>query len=146
VVRASRFVAVLLVCGCTDGGRGGTIVSTRGAGLAAPAVAWTSTEFLGRPTDSSVALQAIAGGAVDAYVEYGTSAGSYPSRTTTGTFSDGFVQIVVSPLAADTAYVYRLRYRAGGSTGAFAAGSEHHFHTQRARGQTFSFAIQADSH
>lgn len=144
--RSAWLAAVLIVAGCSSGRRGGASVSAASGALSAAGVAWTSTEFLGRPTDSSVTLQAIAAQAVDAYVEYGTSAGSYPSRTVTTTFADGFVQILVAPLLADTAYVYRLRYRAGGSTDAFTAGGEHRFHTQRARGQTFSFAVQADSH
>jgi hypothetical protein len=131
---------------CFGGGRSQPLVSTRTGALTAAAVSWTSTEFLGRPTDTSVTLQAIAGQAVDAYVEYGTSSGSYPSTTSTATYADGSVQIVIGSLAPDTAYVYRLLSRVSGSGGDFTAGSEHHFHTQRAPGQTFSFAVQADSH
>ena len=148
-MRQSSFVSVVSVClvfGCTGGGRVETTVVTGRGALTSTAVSWTSTEFLGRPTDTSVTLEAIAGQAVEAYVDYGTTTGSYPSATSAATFSDGFVRIVVGSLTPDTAYVYRLRSRAAGSTDDFAAGAEHSFHTQRAVGQTFSFAVQADSH
>jgi Calcineurin-like phosphoesterase len=144
-VRVVCLLAMLGAAGCTDGGR--ALVSTSQSAVSgAAAVTWTSTELLGRPTDSSVTLQAIAAQPVEAYVEVGTSSGSYPSATSPATFSDGFVRIVVGSLSPDTAYVYRLRSRAAGATDAFAPGTEHHFHTQRARGQAFSFAVQADSH
>ena len=56
------------------------------------------------------------------------------------------MEILVASLSPDTGYVYRLRSRVAGSTDAFAAGTEHSFHTQRPRGETYSFAVQADSH
>jgi hypothetical protein len=131
------------------GAGGGTDVPVYVAAVSAVSsntVSWTSTEFLGRPTASSITLKAIAAAGVEAYVQYGTTSGSYPSSTSPATFSDGFVEILVGSLAPDTHYVYQLLSRPAGSTGAFVAGSEHSFHTQRARGQTFTFAIQADSH
>ena len=139
-------VRVEVLVGCTGGERGGENAVTERSPFLSAGVSWTSTEFLGRPTASSVTLQAIAGQYVEAYVEYGTSPGTYPTMTNQATFSDGFVRILIGALAPDTAYVYRLRYRAGGSSDAFTAGDEHGFHTRRARGETFNFAVQADSH
>jgi MYXO-CTERM domain-containing protein len=137
---------LLAVVGCRPGGGGAPRVTVARAAVTATSVSWTATEILGRPTDSSVTLKAVAAAAVEAYVEYGTSSGSYPAATTSATFSDGFVEILVASLSPDTGYVYRLRSRVAGSTGAFAAGTQHSFHTQRPRGESYSFAVQADSH
>jgi hypothetical protein len=116
------------------------------APLTAADVPWTASEMLGRPTDHAVTVQALAGVPVEAYVEYGTVPGSYAGQTATASFASGAVQIVIGGLAANTGYVYRLRYRPTGSTDDFLAGDEHAFHTQRSRADTFSFALQADSH
>mgnify|MGYP003335724074 CR=1 FL=1 len=53
--------------------------------------------------------------------------------------------LVASGLSADTAYRYRVRYRSPG-VGAWLARPEHGFRTQRPRGSTFVFDIQADPH
>ena len=42
--------------------------------------------------------------------------------------------------------MYRLRYRAAGTTDPFAARPEYSLHTQRTKGAPFQFAIQSDSH
>ncbi|HSY38223.1 MAG TPA: metallophosphoesterase [Polyangia bacterium] len=122
-----------------------TTITTRAAS-SAPAVSWISTEFLGRPTDQSVTVKAIARQSLDAYVEYGTTAGNYTGGTSPASFSDGSVEVTVGGLAPDARYHYRLRFRPTGSSSAFAAGGDHTFHTQRARGSAFTFAVQADSH
>lgn len=53
-------------------------------------------------------------------------------------------------LSPDTAYVYRVRSRRGpggdGKPGEFVPTEDFTFHTPRASGRSFSFAIQADSH
>ena len=137
---------IVVAVGCEGSDvRAPATVATR-AGLSPMSISWISTEFLGRPTDQSVTVKAIASHRVDAYVEYGTAAGDYTGRTSTGSFSDGLVEVVVGGLASDTGYHYRLRSRPTGSSSTFAAGSDHTFHTQRARGSAFTFAVQADSH
>ena len=137
---------VLVVVGCEGSDvRAPATVTTRAA-LSATSGSWVSTELLGRPTDQSVTVKAIASQGLDAYVEYGTVAGNYTAQTSTGSFLNGFVELVVGGLAPDTRYHYRLRSRPRGSAGAFLAGGDHTFHTQRARGSPFTFAVQADSH
>jgi hypothetical protein len=117
-----------------------------GAAVAvATAPSLSASELLGRATDHSVMLKATFDQSVNAYVEYGSSSGSYSQQTSTAAFSDGMVQIVVSGLATDSLYYYRLRYR-NGTTGAFSAGTEHTFRTQRSRASTFTFDVQSDSH
>jgi hypothetical protein len=137
---------VVAVAGCEGSDvRARATVTTRAA-LSATAVSWISTELLGRPTDQSVTVKAIAREGVEAYVEYGTTAGTYRGQTGSASFSDGIVEVVVGGLAPDTGYHYRLRSRPRGASGAFQAGGDHTFHTQRARGSAFTFAVQADSH
>jgi hypothetical protein len=119
------------------------LVGVTAAAAATPSV--VSSELLGRATDHSVTLKTSFDQSVNAYVEYGTSSGSYSQQTSTTNFADGMVEIVVSGLDTNSLYYYRLRYRAG-TTGAFSAGSEHTFRTQRSRSSTFTFDIQSDSH
>ena len=54
--------------------------------------------------------------------------------------------MVFPDIVVDTKYYYRTRYRVNGTAGSFLAGTEHSFHTQRAPGNAFTFAIEADPH
>lgn len=106
----------------------------------------TATEILGRPTATSVTLNAVGDETLEAWVEYGTAPGVYSGGTPVGTFPVGVpIEIAVGGLLPDTRYWYRLRYRVPGAP-VFDAQGEHSFHTQRAAGRPFTFAIQADSH
>lgn len=109
----------------------------------APAV----TEILGRPTESSVTVNARADAALELYFEYDASPGEYNSRTTAATAAAGVpVEQLLDGLLPNTRYYYRMRYRGAASADAFTAGTEHSFHTQRAPGSTYTFCIQGDSH
>jgi hypothetical protein len=55
--------------------------------VTAPDVPWIAGELLGRPTDHSVTVNAIAGQAVQAYFEYGTAPGVYDGQTPATTFA-----------------------------------------------------------
>jgi hypothetical protein len=107
---------------------------------------FVASELVGRPTDHSVTINAMAGQGLEAYVEYGTAAGEYTGNTAAADYADGIIETVADGLAADTRYYYRLRYRPSTSTAPFLAGSEHTFQTQRPAGSTFTFAVQSDSH
>jgi hypothetical protein len=128
----------------------GPVPSATGAYGAVPAraaaVTFTASELLGRPTASSVALNVVPAQAIDAYVQYGTSAAKYTARTPAVSTAAGVPLVTtVSGLKANTKYFYRLRYRAQGS-GAYLARPRQSFVTQRAKGASFSFAVQADPH
>jgi hypothetical protein len=145
--------APLFACAMGDGAREGSGRAEPAARARADlaraqpaAVAFVANELVGRPTDRSVVLKAVADQSAEAYVEYGKSAGSYPSSTSPATFADGLIEITLGGLDPDTRYHYRLRHRSSGSSDAFAAGAEHGFRTQRARASTFTFAVQSDSH
>ena len=103
-------------------------------------------ELLGRPTDESVTVNAFSLMTLDAYFEYGTDPNAYDSQTTVQTYVGGSpMEAVLDELLADTRYYYRLRYRTPGQL-LFAAGPQGTFHTQRAPGSAFTFAIQSDAH
>jgi uncharacterized protein (TIGR03437 family) len=115
----------------------------------APAI----TVILGQPTDRSITVNARAETALEIYFEYGVKSSVYtaqtkPSAAAPDPFANGFFvsQSVLSGLLPDTQYYYRMQYRAPGSTGAFTAGDEYSFHTQRPPGSTFVFCVQGDSH
>jgi hypothetical protein len=111
-----------------------------------PEVTWQGHEMLGRPTDHSVTVKAIADRAVEAYVEVGAAAGSYSASTTSATFTNGIIEVLLDGLSANSQYHYRLRYRAAGSPADFLTGTDHTFMTQRGKTSSFKFAIQSDSH
>ena len=102
--------------------------------------------LLGRPTDHSVALSVLATQGLEIVVDYGTQTGVYPGSSPVTTLAAGAPSVVtLDSLQADSAYVYRIRYRDPG-TSSFAAAPEAGFVTQRASGRTFIFAIEADPH
>jgi uncharacterized membrane protein YgcG len=107
---------------------------------------WGMTQVLGRPTDRSITLSVLGPSSIEAYVEYGTRPGEYRAKTDAATATPGVpLDFGIGGLQPDTRYYYRLRERQPGA-GAFREGPEWSFHTQRAAGRTFTFALQGDSH
>lgn len=149
--KASFSILAFMAAGCAvespDATSDGSSLSgmTHSA-LSTADVDFTGGEILGRPTDRSVALKAIANLGVEIYLEFGTSPGQYTGTTTPTSFGDGLVDATIGGLNSNTRYYYRMRYRLSGTSGAFVPRGEHSFQTQRARGSSYSFAIQSDSH
>lgn len=103
---------------------------------------------LGRPTDRSVTVNALFTADHDSvYVEYGEQAGAYSKQTApkAGIRANVPYQETLSDLAANTRYVYRIRYRKAAG-GEYLASAEHRFQTQRPPGNRFTFTMVADSH
>ena len=101
---------------------------------------------LGRITDRSVTVSTLAHEMLEGFYEYGTAPGRYGHRTGLTSFAAGKpVESLLDNLQPNTAYFYRLQFRKPGSL-AFQTRSECRFHTQRASGSSFTFAIQGDSH
>ena len=101
---------------------------------------------LGRVSDSSVTVSALARDPMEGYFEYGPTPGRYSRRSGLVALPDGMpVEVTFDNLQPDTAYFYRLQWRKPGEL-AFHARPECRFHTQRAPGRTFTFGIQGDSH
>jgi len=119
-----------------------------GSGVLADAtpITFSGEELLGRPTDNSITINIVPDDNIDVYYEYGTSPGVYGTSTPILLATGGEPhEIVISGLAPNTRYYYRMLYQQPGETG-WIIRDEHTFHTQRIPGSTFTFTIIADSH
>ena len=106
---------------------------------------WLSL-VLGRVTDKSVTVSAVAKEDIEGFFEYGTAKGKYFNKTALMKFTANQpVEVSLQNLNPDTQYFYRLQFRRAGEKD-FTPRPENQFHTQRAAGSTFTFAIQGDSH
>ncbi|MBK7879857.1 MAG: metallophosphoesterase [Saprospiraceae bacterium] len=104
------------------------------------------SELLGRPTNNSITMQAFFDNPVEACLQYGTQSGVYGNQTNWfRANSNEPVEIIISNLAANTKYYYRMCYRSPDSINSIFR-PEYCFHTQRDPMSTFSFVIQADPH
>ncbi|MEI8205592.1 MAG: metallophosphoesterase [Kiritimatiellales bacterium] len=98
------------------------------------------SELLAFPTDSSVQIHLIPQQDMTLAVRYGTQADRLDQQTDSQNIHAGESHIVrLENLKPDAEYFYRLEWN--GTEGAV-----HRFHTARAAGETFCFAVQADSH
>jgi hypothetical protein len=108
-------------------------------------ITFAGEELLARPTDTSITINIVPDETIEYYYEYGTAPGVYSAQTATATATaDQPHQVVINGLDPNTRYYYRMQYRTGGDP--WVARPEHSFHTQRARGSTFTFTIISDSH
>lgn len=108
--------------------------------------AQTFNEMLGRPTDNSITASVLFDSQVDTYIEYGVTSGNYTATTAVVSSATGLPVVTkIGGLTAETRYYYRTRYRKTG-TSTFLAGAEHNFITQRKKGSSFVFSIEADPH
>jgi len=104
------------------------------------------SQVLGRPTDRSVTLSLLSATAGDAYVEWKQASDTNPKRSTVVSMPPGQpVEIEIDGLKPDAQVRYRLFTKAAGQP-TFEPGAEGGFHTQRAPGSPFTFALQGDSH
>ena len=101
---------------------------------------------LGRASDRSVTVSALAKEAMEAYLEFGTAAGGSAGKTGILALpAEKPAELILDGLQPNAEYFYRLHFRRPGGT-AFNTKADCRFHTQRAPGSTFSFAVQGDSH
>ena len=104
-------------------------------------------EFLGRITDMSVTVNLYSLVETDTYIEYGTTPGVYTDTTPEhlNQPAEQAIEIILDNLTPDTQFYYRLVYKKTDEEN-YEYGQEHTFHTQRLRGSSFVFAINADEH
>ena len=137
--------------GASDSNGATTNYPTGGAGGALSftvtnAPSFTYDVLLGRPTDSSIAVSVMSTTNLQVYCQYGTQSGNYTVQTVATNINANTPAIItLASLLANTLYFYRLHYALTGATN-YSAGTERTFHTQRARGSTFTFDIEADPH
>jgi len=116
--------------------------------LIGPKFAMGQTEniILGRPTDTSITASILFSQPVVFYVEYGTQKGTYLHSTKTfNNVANTPNEIDLNNLFPNTQYFYRVQYHLTSSSN-FIASREYGFHTQRAKGSTYTFTIEADEH
>lgn len=106
----------------------------------------TENIILGRPTDTSITASILFSQAVVFYVEYGTQSGTYLHSTKTfNNVANTPSEIDLNNLFPNTQYYYRIQYHLTNNSN-FLASREYGFHTQRAKGSTYTFTIEADEH
>ena len=121
-------------------------IFSSGTRLYAQAVSFTGQELLGRPTNLSITINAVANQAIDAYFEYGTTPGTYTVQTAiVSSPANEPVEVVITGLQSNTKYYYRMVYRKTGTT-PWTQRAEHSFYTKRSTGSTFKFDVTSDSH
>lgn len=108
--------------------------------------AQTFNILLGRPTDKSVTLSIMFNQNTDYYFEYGTQKSLYTQTSSnyTATANKPDENDLIN-LTANTQYYYRVKYKATSASN-FINSTEYSFYTQRAKGSTFTFTIEADEH
>ncbi len=83
---------------------------------------------------------------IEYYYEYGTTSGVYTAQTTLATATGGQPgKVVISGLAPNTKYYYRMKYHLPGETD-WVTRTEYSFWTKRATGSNFTFTITSDAH
>lgn len=102
--------------------------------------------ILGRPTNTSVTVRVLNSSRGKGFVEYRAENNLSTKSTSPVLFSAGEPHdIVLTGLQPDTRYFYHWHWQPDGNK-TKERSDEFSFHTQRARGQSFTFTVQADSH
>ncbi len=108
--------------------------------------AQTFNIILGRPTDKTVTASIMFNQNTDYFFEYGTQKGVYTQTSSNYTATANKPdEIDLTNLTENTQYFYRVKYKAT-SASTFINSTEYSFYTQRAKGSTFTFTIEADEH
>ena len=115
--------------------------------IAPQAISQVPNVILGRPTDSSVTMSVMFDEAAEFRIRTGLQPGIYTLSTQVLQY-DGTtpLEILRDSLKPDTRYYYRLEYRPRSSLQPFNSGNERTFVTQRRKGSTFNFVVEADPH
>jgi len=103
------------------------------------------TIVLGRPTDKSITANIMPDKNWEVVLQYGTKPGQFTEVTVPYKAEGGPIMAVINDLKPDTQYYYRMGYRTSNEQ-PYQTGPEYKFHTARAKGDSFTFAIQSDSH
>ncbi len=106
----------------------------------------TVSAVLGRPTDRSVAVNLTSNRRVRAQVEYGKSPTALDKKSAAVDLEPGApAEVELLDLVPNAATHYRVRWTSAGN-GESTASAVSEFMTQRAKGSTFTFGVQGDSH
>jgi phosphodiesterase/alkaline phosphatase D-like protein len=115
----------------------------------ADTVTFTADELLGKPTNNSITINVVPASNIQYIYKYGTTSGNLTQQTSPVSATGGQPsELTITGLNPDTKYYYQMVYDADGSVtdGDSETKTEHSFHTARAAGSTFSFAVTSDGH
>ncbi len=102
--------------------------------------------ILGRPTNRTITANVVMDRAGSVCIAYGKRSEQYADTSAPQSAESGVpVVIELSKLSENSQYYYRLLYRTG-SMGSWMSSPQRFFRTQRARGSSFTFLIEADEH
>lgn len=102
--------------------------------------------ILGRPTNNSIAISLMSDTSVSAYIEYGTTGKTFPSKSATLQLSaNNPVVFDLTNLKANQKYFYRVRSKQS-SDKLYSTGKSNTFQTKRDTGKSFTFSIHGDTH
>ena len=108
--------------------------------------AFVTEQILGRPTDKSMTINIVPKKNLQIYFEYGVTPSVYTGQTDVQTSTPNVpVVITLTNLTPNTRYFYRICYKDPAAL-QYTMGDERTFITQRAKGSTYRFTIEADSH
>lgn len=106
----------------------------------------TQSELLGRPTDKSITIRLFFSEKTEVQVQYGITSTQLAYQSTwITTEADGNATFVLDNLLPNTKYFYRIAYRKSAAHPILER-PVYSFQTQRAKGQKFTFIVQADPH
>ena len=104
------------------------------------------TQVLGRPTNTSIAINVMATEPVAALIEYGYTKTRYSLKTKEISISTSNPAIFdITGLKASAKVYYRVSYKSAGAT-SYTGGKQYSFTTARKSGSTFSFSVHGDTH
>ena len=107
---------------------------------------FAANEILCRPTDKSITILIVPKKNMHVYFEYGTAQAVYSNASEVKSLTANTpVRFELSNLSPNTRYYYRMKYKESGAVD-YKSGDEHTFTTQRAKGSTFNFTMEADPH
>jgi sugar lactone lactonase YvrE len=102
--------------------------------------------LLGTPTDSSIVFNALSDKLIEAYIAYGKDSTDLVMKTNVNSYlANNPLEITIGSLANNTRYYYKLCYCVDGAE-SFQDGISGNFITQRAKNESFNFAVEADPH
>jgi hypothetical protein len=115
--------------------------------IAPQAISQVPNVILGRPTDSSVTMSVMFDEAAEFRIRTGLQPGIYTLSTQVLQY-DGTtpLEILRDSLKPDSHYYYTLEYRPKSSLQPFTIGNERTLVTQRRKGSSFNFIVEADPH
>ncbi len=110
------------------------------------AAAFTYNTILGRPSKNSIAVSVLSESSGVAYVEYGTSGKTFPSKSAQLQIQPGNPTVFeLKNLRPNQKYFYRVRSKQA-SEKTFAMSKNYFFQTQRSLNKGFTFSLHGDTH